>query len=434
MIVSAVTPQDATVNSLLQPEVRAVDPTPTPFESIIRSNYVGRAALLTDDVRLEDFAAGNFLPSAIPMPGQPFFGAGSRATLQGNGSAIRIKGTALPQSATRIEGSALFQLQDASLSTGDFDGDSNIAVREAFGRINRLSAGIMDTAFGDAAAEPETLDLAGPNARITMNDAGTGKGAGRVSYDLFSPGPEGFRGIVSLEQPLPEIATQTTTATFASFPDLVTALYYVEGDWLDFEGDNIPERFYERWHLQFASVIRDLGIEDRNGFEQTVFGWGTALSGSFRIPVNPCLQTMDRVLFSVTYGEGIAHYITDLNASPDAQDAVVNLASVLEPLPALAWYVGYTHNWTDTLRSSATYSQVRLDSIASPFARRSPYRTGDYFAINLVYHRPFMVAMPGGPRLHNFFTGFEYLVGEKETLDVAEADAQRIMWVTSINN
>ena len=57
------------------------------------------------------------------------------------------------------------------------------------------------------------------------------------------------------------------------------------------------------------------------------------------------------------------------------------------PLPVLAWYLSFRHNWCDALRSSITYSQVRLDSISpaiapNPFA----YRFGEYMGINLVYH------------------------------------------------
>src|SRR5437773_2401409 len=53
-----------------------------PVEALINADLLARAAVFSDDTRLADFASGAFLPSAIPVVGQPFFGAGPRANLQ----------------------------------------------------------------------------------------------------------------------------------------------------------------------------------------------------------------------------------------------------------------------------------------------------------------------------------------------------------------
>jgi hypothetical protein len=437
-------PGDRTINDRLrytpqimpsspaQPQVSSLpgaEPTPPLLESPINADYLGRAALLGDDTRLAGFANGNFLPSAIPVAGQPFFGSPSRANLQGNGSAVGVSAAGLVQPGVTVSGYAQLLVQNASLSSTGSSPNNNVTLRQAFGQINRLSIGSMETAFADPASAPETLDLAGPNARITVAPAGLGGGQGRLSYYLFSDGSQGgFRGTMSLEQPLPQIQTVATTGTFASTPDFVTAWQYVDGDMIGTD-------FLERWHLQFASVFRSLGLEnDTNTFRQTVFGWGTVLSGSYRFVANRNLQSLDRVMFSVAYGQGISHYVTDLNNAADTNDAVVNSANVLVPLPVLAWYVGYTHNWTDAVRSTATFSQVNLDSVVPLGATTSPYRLGDYVAANLVYHRTISATVGGTTSDHNFYTGLEYLFGHKETLDGAVGDAQRIMWVTSISN
>ena len=390
----------------------------------INGNYLGRAAVSGDNTRLAPFAKGNFLPSAIPAPGQPFFGTDTRMNVRGNGNAVRLNGYVPTAGELRVSAHAQFVVDSADFVAAGDGATGNIAIREAFGRINRLSLGIMETAFADPAAVPETLDLAGPNARLTINDAGLSGGVGRISYDFFSPGPDGFKVIASLEQPLPQIPTDPTTSTFAHYPDLVATAQWVQGDWIDCS-------FAERWHLQFSSVLRDLGRETAAAVDDHAFGWGAALSGSFRFPVNDCLESLDRFAFSITYGEGIAHYIVDLNAATDAHDAVITNVGDLQSIPVFAWYVGYTHNWRDDLRSTVTYSRVSVDNPAAPTTVPTRYRSGEYFAVNLLHHFDLYPISPTDTR-KKFFTGLEFLFGDKTTENGSHGDASRLMWVTVI--
>src|SRR4030095_9008086 len=105
----------------------------------------------------------------------------------------------------------------------------------------------------------------------------------------------------------------------------------------------------------------------------------------------------------IAHGEGIAHYNVDLQGLND--DAALDAQGHLRALPLTSYYVGYTHFWTDCLRSTAVYSQVDLDSEASqgPFA----YRHGQYASINLAYAFP----------KQNLQIGIEYLYGRKETFN-----------------
>jgi hypothetical protein len=287
----------------------------------------------------------------------------------------------------------------------------------------------MESAFADPGAVPETLDLAGPSARVTVYPAGLGEGQGRLSYFFLSDGQEaGLWGAASIEQAQPQIVTAPNTGTYSHYPDFITTLQYTQG-----EGRGVD--YIEDWHVQFGSVFRSLGLEDdADTFDQNIFGWGLSLSGTYRFYLNPDLTVRDGVFCSVTYGQGISHYIADLNAAGDTNDAVINLAGDLVTLPVLAWYAGYTHNWTDNWRSTATYSVLSLDSIVASGATFSSYRRGDYAAINLVYHDEFPVAgYEDGSNTRNFYTGIEYLYGHKQTLDGETGDAHRLMWVTAIS-
>jgi hypothetical protein len=411
-------------------DTRAVQPTPTPTEIRVNADWTARAAVVGDTTRLANFAKGTFLPSAIPARGQPFFGSDPRANLQGSGSAFSLSARAPRTANFDARMYAEVSLEDFSISTADA-GDTAVIVREVYGTLNRLKVGISDSEFSDPSAMPEVLDRAGPNARITVFDAGVGEGQGLLSYTFLSDEPEGFDIIGSIEQAIPEINSPPGDEPFAHVPDLVVATQYVEGDYISVEPCGTNPKFYERWHLQWANVVRDLGSELPAGDDQREFGWGTALSGAVRFPVNPRVRELDRIMFSAAYGHGISHYITDLNAADDTGDAVINAAGSLEALPAFAAYVAYTHQWTDLLRSTATISHVDLDSTTPLGAVGSPYHSGEFLAVNLVYHR---ILSPdvGDKRGERFYTGIEYLYGQKETLDGSDGDAHRILFLVAL--
>jgi hypothetical protein len=284
----------------------------------------------------------------------------------------------------------------------------------------------MDSAFADPSAVPEVIDLAGPTARVTAFDAGIGAGVGRLSYDFFSSEPYGFKTVCSIEQAISDITNiGPDDSTFSHIPSFVIAPQYVEGDYIN-------DNFVERWHLQFGAILRDISYETPAGVEQSTFGWGASFSGAYRFVYDPC-EPADRVVFSIAYGSGISNYITDLNAAPIAGDAVIDDGGTLVSLPVLAWYLGYTHQWTDQLRSTVTYSQVELDSVPRMGGGLSPYRSGDYVAVNLIRHITFIQDVPKAKEQH-FYTGVEFLYGRKETLDGSSGEAQRLMFVVAISN
>lgn len=396
------------------------------FESIVNTDYLARGAVVGDSTRLAGFAKGTFLPSAIPVAGQPFFGTDPRATLQGDGSAVRLNAYAPPTTGIPLSAHAQIAVENTSFSATDSTASPNFSVRQAFAQLSRMRVGIMDSAFSDPSAVPETLDIAGPNARITVYDAGLSGGQGRLSYDFISDTPEGFELIGSIEEAIPEVTPASDDdSTFARYPDLICTTQYVDGDWIKGE-------FVERWHVQFGNVFRDIGVESPDASDVTAFGWGMALSGAYRFRVNPNITPLDRIMFSVAYGKGISHYITDLNAAPDAGDGVVLANGDLAPSQALAWYTAYCHNWTDSLRSTATFSQVNLDSAQPGLGTASPYRIGNYVAANLVYHTTISIKDSQTPE-QNFFTGFEYLYGNKEVLSGADGEAHRLMFLVAVS-
>lgn len=380
----------------------------------VQAEFNGRVAVLSDDTRLSKLSGGGFLPSAIPAVGDPYFGSGQRVQLLGAGNAANISGYVLVNPDVAAVAHTQLLLTDTSVSASG-ETDANIVLSQAFVELARFKLGVMESAFADYSAVPGVLDLAGPNARVTAFPGGIGEGIGRVSYDVIAAAPEGgTTATVSFEQPQPLIVAAETEDTFARYPDVVFTARYVALD---------------QWHVQIGSVLRDLGIENETAtLRDEEFGWGISLSGSYMLSsISPGRD--DRFVFSVTHGEGISRYIADLNSAVTTNDATVDVAGALTPLPVLAWYAGYTHNWSANWCSTAVYSQVTLDSVEPLNPLGSPYLEGEFVAVNLVYHRELDF---GSENMHDFYTGVEYLFGSKETFD-GDGDAFRVMWVMSIS-
>lgn len=397
----------------------------TLIDIYITGNYSARAAAYVDSTRLASFANGAFLPSAMPVEGQDFFGAPARANLQATGSAVQFSAYNFGDAFQGASANVDIAVDSATLSTGGSDGTTGVALRRVVVNIRGFTIGLDESAFGDPYAVPETIDIAGPNGRVTIYDAGgAGKGQGKLSYDFFSKDADGFKVVGSIEQAVAELSyNQTPETPFSYTPDFVIAPQYVVTECV-----NGKRRV--RWHVKSATVFRSLALETPTVETQSEFGWGTALSGSYGFFYDSSVRELDRFVFSIAYGEGISHYLADLNAAKDTGDAAVNAAGELQVLPALAWYCGYTHNWTNTLRSTITYSHVNLDSVVPRAPSTSPYRKGNYLAINLMRH---IEVKDDKKKDKRVFFGTEYLYGRKETLDGAEGDAHRVMVVLAVS-
>jgi hypothetical protein len=415
------------------------DVTPLPGEAFIGVQADSRAAVIGDSTRLNGTSGGTFLPSAIPVAGDPFFGSGTRAFVQGTGNSVGLTGTVFTDNSDAFQLASKFMLQDANVglpNTGTPGEGANVVIQQAYGRYNGLVVGLTDTSISDADALPEILDIAGPNARVTVYQNGSGEGQGRLSYFVLRPEAAGLALNLSIENPSPEINRPSgalpgsTFDTFARFPDLLVATRYGNGGYLG-------KTYIEDWHVQFGSVFRSLGLENDDGtFEQTVFGWGLMLAGTYRFVLNPNICQRDAFYGSIVYGQGVGHYIIDLRSQGtdvNNNDAAVDAAGNLVALPALAWYAAYTHNWNDYLRSTTTYSEVMLQSIDTPTQAASPYHVGQYVQANLVYHNQFALATESGPPQHSFYTGLEWLYGQKEMLDGSMGHANRVMWVVAFS-
>jgi hypothetical protein len=129
---------------------------------------------------------------------------------------------------------------------------------------------------------------------------------------------------------------------------------------------------------------------------------------------------------AITYGEGLGSYNVDLTQGRN--DAALDRGGNLLAIPELAYYAGYTHYWTDNLKSTVVYSEVELDSVPSQggFA----YHRGRYAAANLAYR---WISSNSGGKPAAVTFGLEYLYGQKETLNRARGEDQRLMLTVVLN-
>jgi hypothetical protein len=390
---------------------------------------VMRGAPYYDSTRMDPSATGYFLPSAIPVAHDAYYGHSGRATVQGAGSSVGLSWLAnVGNDVSPVTGG--FRVETISLSPDE----TNIAATRAWLQWDRFTfAAAADSLFTDLSIIPDTVDIIGPNGRATLL-----KGQPLLGYRFLQPenavnDPNGLYGNVSAEMPNPEIdlsvanagATKTTQySSYSRYPDFVATLRYQEGDW-GTDSCTKATSYVEQWHVQFGSVFRDLSVEQSNTSNQgETTGFGLQLSGGYAIERGPCCNLRDYLFFSVTGGKGVARYFNDLSLINPINDAAYN-GTDLSLVPICACYAGFEHEWTQQWRSTITYGHISLENPQAGSALA--YHTGDYLSVNLI--RQFDSCANSIP--HHAFLGLEYLYGQREDFKGDFGADNRVMFVVA---
>jgi uncharacterized coiled-coil protein SlyX len=219
---------------------------------------------------------------------------------------------------------------------GDFGGSGNVfRLRHAYGQWRHLIFGQTWSTFSDPEAEPDTIDFEGLNAMIHFR---------QPEIRWTWPATKRLRVALALEDPDVEI----TGATAANqLPDFVARLR-----WESERGT----------HVQAGVVVREIRgfLSDTPADIVGAQGWGVSASG--RLP-SPFGSDSDRVLFQVTRGAGIGHYVTDLN-SLGGQDGVYDTTTnAIRVLPVSAGFFSYEHYWSDRIHSAFTAGVVKVNTL-----------------------------------------------------------------------
>jgi hypothetical protein len=316
-----------------------------------------------------------FVTAQIPVEGDPFKGGGNQFNFNAKGSQLSIDARA-----PDVPGNPRFYFQNDFF--GGSGGEFPFRVRHLYGEIYNFVVGQTFSVFEDPDAWPDTVDYEGPNSAVF---------ARRPLVRYLWPMNEHWEMNFGLEKPGAEVDTSID-------PDARSVNHAPDG------GLNIRWEDSKIGHVQLGAIFRDIGAKGPMIGDQSTFGWGLNLAGSINLSPNDSVQAQ------LTYGEGLFRYFNDDFVN---NDAAFDRNGELTAIPAFGAMIGYTHKWTDTLRSTASYGYVHLDNEFSQSP--SAYHQTHYGSVNVVWQLRKRLSI-----------GLEGLYGHKEEKSGADGDAFRI--------
>jgi hypothetical protein len=366
------------------------EPAPRPSDLTLDPKYRGFIAIPNTPVLIKFNAkprlditddpqnTGNpdrFVTAQIPVEGDFFKGGGNQFNMNAKGSQLSIDVRA-PQ----VDGSPRFYYQNDFF--GSEGGELPFRVRQLYGEIYNVVLGQTFSVFEDPDAWPDTVDYEGPNSAVFAR-----RPLIRYLWQINKHWEMNF----GLEKPGAEVDTSID-------PNAVGVDHAPDG------GLNVRWESKDIGHVQLGAIFRDIGVKGPIVESQSTFGWGVNLAGAFNLSENDSVQAQ------VTYGEGIFRYFNDDFVN---NDAAFDKSGELTAIPAFGGMIGFTHKWTDDLRSTASYGYVQLHNEFSqgPHA----YHLTHYASLNLVWQLRKRLSI-----------GFEGLYGHKEEKDGNDGDAFRL--------
>jgi hypothetical protein len=329
------------------------------------------------DVTSDTRNSGNpdrFVTAQIPVEGQPAYGGSEQFNVNARGSQL-----SLDVRAPSIPGDFRFYYNNDFFGSGS---GMQYRLKQLYGQFYNVTAGFTYSCFEDPDAWPDTVDFEGPNAVIFARRA-------LVRYML--PLSEAWQMNFGVEAPGSEVDGNST-------PNPISAVNSAPDGTMNVRWENA------KWgHVQLGGVARSIGANQQGVGSDSVFGWGLNLASSMN------LSKRDAIQGQLTYGEGVFRYMNDDFVN---NDAAYDSSGNLRAIPCFGATVGYTHQWSDVLRSTATYGYVHLDneSTQGPDAYHQTY----YGSVNLVWQL----------RKH-LSIGAEALYGKKETQNGQDGDVWR---------
>ena len=343
-----------------------------------------------------------FIVGSIPPDGVTVAGAQEGTSVSANQSRVNLE---------YREQTKLGEIR--AFVEGDFrgSGGDTFRLRHAFGQFRTVLAGKTWSTLMDIDSRPEEVDVEGINGQILL----------RHSMIRWSPHfGEQWNLKLALEDPETDVLNgQDDRGRF----DVVASL------------NRMPLGPLGRWNYRVGVILRELkatgfATAPDTGFltdaSDSTTGWGITTGGS---------QPMkwwggkDYFYWQVAYGEGIGHYINDLE-TVGGGDAVFDPSGQLHALPVFSGYVSYQHYWPMTwrfvkawpgiLRSNMTLSWVDINNFE--FQDGSDYNRTLRASINLMYSP-----------VHNVTMGLEYLWGQRINKDKSKGTATQMQFSARYN-
>ncbi len=216
-----------------------------------------------------------------------------------------------------------------------------------YGSLGPLMAGQTPSLWFDADALAESVDT---TPFIGTNDGLSNR---HTTIRYTYAGASGFSAAFAIEQPNPEGFSAATGATWQAMG--------LSGGWVrvpDFLG---RVRLDQPWgHVQAVLLVRDQDVlATGTRFQDTTVGG--------RLSAHLNTWGKDALRGSVMLGTGLGSYLSDMGSNAGLQvSSTVGTPAVISAPMSYGINAGYTHWWTDQLRSNlmAGWSHVDLDTAA----------------------------------------------------------------------
>lgn len=339
------------------------------------------------DMMLDDKFMGYqelFIPSSIPVSGAPFHDSGARTNLSAKQSVVRMD---FRRDSDFGVMKVVYKNNFFGFDGGEMDYNLQYLYGELEAKNYSLLAGYYLSGFTDIDVFPNTLDYEGPNSF-------TFKYAPQIRYTpvLYRAGEGKLTLPMSLEEPSADVAILGDYDTYSRWPDITLGLRWETPD----------------YHVQWSNLFRHLGVQSAlDDRTRTTSGYATQLTAAAGVFENDSIQGW------ASFGQGYASFLQDIAGL--GLDAAFNPALELEAIDAEGYGMGYTHGWSDTLSSSASYGYVKIDPDDDMLIDPALPRRTQYASLNVAWQFNDRVML-----------GVEYLWGKNTDLTGASGDAQRV--------
>ncbi|MFO0998631.1 MAG: DcaP family trimeric outer membrane transporter [Alphaproteobacteria bacterium] len=291
----------------------------------------------------------SFVVSSIARDGTAAAGQGSDVNMHARQSRIRFD-TRTPTDwgslRTRIEGDF-----DGAGGNERFSNSSLFRLRQAYGQLGPVLAGQTHSTFMDQDTAFDTVDWFGPAGQDYNRQAQiryTADLIDTLSMDLALENPEqtNIRNVANA-------ASANNNFTDLA-PDFIAAL-----------------RYRPSWGaINVTGVARYFHYTDGVGDSDSALGGGGHVGATLKMP---WIGAKDVIAASVQYGKGVNRYVRGAgsrdyvvsNANSGPANTCAGSLSVkagcgadITLNTALGYWAGFTHYWTNALRSSAYYGEA----------------------------------------------------------------------------
>ncbi len=268
----------------------------------------------------------------------------------------------------------------------DFNGPSGgLRIRHAYGQMDNFLVGQTWSLFSNVSSLPPSVDGNGPTGSVVLRTP-------QIRYRGKSF--KGFDWSVALEYSVPDLYMQELDTLSLNTVQMIP----------DFTGR--IEREGILGHVQLSMIATTITTTDVNSKISNLFGFGSSISGTIDF------TKMHKLLYQVTWGRSIAHYITTFNGT--GQDAAFNpLTNKFESLYSYSGFFSYGFSWKKEISTHISFGSA--NQVNKAFQVDGDFRNSISLSVDTFWR------VIEGARI-----GLEYVYGQRWDKDGTTGAASRV--------